>query len=241
MYVDFMDFAETSAERASETAQTLLEQFWMASEAGWSKFQIWSSDARMKTTQVYSDTKMKTEQFYNEQYAIYWPQIEPHYKEHVVPLLKKKDDLVKEGMAFKSKEIDPHIDNVQKQLDPHLKTIQKEYNTQFSKASKLYGKHCKEVVATAKEMDMPFNTDEVIPYMQQSCNNPETSVKYIQYGLIFLILLPFRRYIMAPILWVWGIVWYILLTITPLGFFFSKKKKSSTASSLNGSKANGTR
>jgi hypothetical protein len=204
--VDTVDFATTAAELTGETAEYVWETLSENVKGGTAELTVVSKDAK----QIF-------DKFYGEQHAIYWPKIEPHYKEHVVPLIHQKDQLVKEFNGWKKKEI-----------DPSLNEFQKEYNKKHVKAVQIYGEQCKSALESARTLDLPY-FEEIDQYVDQSCSDPDTSVRYIRNGLIILVLLPFRRWILAPVYWVWGIVLWVLLTITPLGFFFSKKKKAAPA------------
>ena len=98
---------------------------------------------------------------------------------------------------------------------------------------RIYGEVCEETLATAKGMGID-HLSQAIPYVETSCADPETSVTYIQYGLILLILLPFRRLILKPVFWAWDILWTIMLTMTPLRFFFGRKKKEKVGDAAGG-------
>jgi len=221
IYVDFVDGANAAAEKTSETAEYVWDKIGEGATIAKTELGIFYKDGQLKL----KEGKQKFDKFYDEQHAIYWPQIEPHYKEHVVPLIKQKDALVKEFVQWRKKEIDPTVND-----------MTKEYNKHHAAAAKAYGEQCKASLKSAGEMDLPY-FDEVNQYAQQSCNNPDTSVTYIRNGLIILVLLPFRHWILAPVYWVWGCIWWLLLTITPLGFFFSKNKKAPPAAKQGKAKA----
>ena len=187
-----------------------------------------------------------------EQYDKHWPTVEPHYNEHVAPLVAKfyawkeaeLDPRYKDAMAqyreFKAKELDPRLEQATKalqdfknhQMDPRIEEFKAESKKQFQNAAKMYAQKCKQAVKIgnefAREHELDFFETSIAPYMTESCQHPEESITYFMYAGLCVFAYFLRRRILGLIWSIVKFVWGWFVALTPLRFFVSRKKAATS-------------
>jgi uncharacterized membrane protein YbaN (DUF454 family) len=102
-----------------------------------------------------------------------------------------------------------------------------------------YGQECKAMFQLYKKAsrEQEFLKQHALPKSlleawSNSCANPEESIQAAIYGILLVVGIMFHRTIFGLIWWIINIPLTILLTITPLGLMFRRRRSGKPAKSV---------
>ena len=233
-YDKSMDYSKKAMETISEYALLAADFVLEKSDSAWQETKKYSKQASNQSKDFYEQT-VKPE--YKQKVV---PLVEEHVMplvdQYVMPLLSQVDHFVKET-------IQPSFQALEDTITPKYQQWKALYEETHEDMAKSFGQLCVEALAIARQESakreiLQAFEETIAPQLEAICQDPSESLYRAEIGVLVMMMLPFWRVFWNLFMFVVRLVWKIVLTITPLGFFFRKSNKpKATTTKPNGSKA----
>lgn len=182
---------------------------------------------------LFEKSKEQAGKIYQQQMEKHWHTIEPHYEEHI------KGNYKKHVAPHLEKHIFPRMKQLSKWYKdvaaPRAQQAFKDLQKGHKNLIRWYGQQCKSTFKSYKQLskEKEFFREHPLPRSvseawSNSCANPEESIKAFTYTILLVIGIMFHRTIFGLIWWIINIPLTILLTVTPLGLIFRRRRQRGT-------------